>query len=382
MSKKREANWERNYLLLCQFIDEYGRLPSINETYCDRNIGSWYAQQKTKLKNTDYPKDHKEKLDVVIKQELELKNQKWEKNYQVLCQFIKEYGRPPSAKETYCDCKIGSWYVQQKTNLKKTNYPKEHKEKLDAVVKQELEYKNDEWEKSYQLLCQFIEEYGRLPIAKEQYDGKNIATWYHYQKQNLNMVNYPKEHRTKIEQLSTCPTTADYQWEQQYQMLEKFVEAFGRLPMEGEVYENVLIGRWYQYHRHKSKDIDYPEWRRKKIEEINTHPTIADTKWGQCYQLLENFIKAYGRLPMAEEIYEGVYIGYWYNRQKHQCKRSNYPKERREKIEAMAYYPTVYDLNWEKHFCVLQKFIEEYGRLPKAKDIYENEQIGRWYQRQ
>ena len=235
----------------------------------------------------------------------------WEENYQMLWCFIEENGRMPSRKETYCNHNIGSWYAQQKTKSKNTDYPKEYKEKLDAVVKVELEYKNQKWEKDYQLLCQFIEEYGRLPMCVEEYKGENIGKWFQYQKQKMNMLSYPEEYRTKIEQLSL--TIADIYWEEQYQMLEKFIETHGHLPKDDEKYEKVRVGRWYEYQRRHSMDINYPEWRREKIEKLNIYPTVEDICWEKHFCVLQKFIEAYGRLPLANETYENEKIGRWYH---------------------------------------------------------------------
>ena len=76
LNKQREEAWERNYRLLCQFIEAYERLPKVRECYKGKAIGSWYAQQKTKLKNTEYPAEYKDRLATVVKEELEYKNYK------------------------------------------------------------------------------------------------------------------------------------------------------------------------------------------------------------------------------------------------------------------------------------------------------------------
>ena len=53
---------------MCAFVSEYGRLPHAKEQYQGVAIGQWYATQKSKVKNDDYPPERKSKIERIRRQ--------------------------------------------------------------------------------------------------------------------------------------------------------------------------------------------------------------------------------------------------------------------------------------------------------------------------
>ena len=99
-------------------------------TYCLRlNIGSWCVvqrQMKEKLTNV-----RKQKLEAISGWGWGKKFHKWEENYALLEDFVKEYDKIPHISELYKGIKIGRWCnAQRKIGDKLTDV---RKKQLEAI---------------------------------------------------------------------------------------------------------------------------------------------------------------------------------------------------------------------------------------------------------
>ena len=130
-------------------------------------------------------------------------DEKWEQTFLLLQDFVKEHGRFPTARESYQGVNIGRWYVYQRNKMQSSTLPPEQQEKLDALKQGDFTSPplQSQWDKTYQLLEEFVAEYHRLPKARESYRGVSIGRWYIYQKQQALSPAYPTQKLEKLEKL-------------------------------------------------------------------------------------------------------------------------------------------------------------------------------------
>ena len=266
-SNTHDSHWEQNFQKLMHFLDEYDRFPIDNEVYQGVNIGKWCSNQKLHSKRSDYPKDRMLKLTrigffdttrVAI----------WEQHYGTLQRFVEEYDRLPTRNESYEGFRIGSWCSEQKRQAANGNYSAYKAERLTAIGLLNQGSNILSWEQSFALLEAFLEEFGRFPAAKEQYQGYNLGNWCDAQKFLARNTEYDKDRMQKLTEIGIFSTTQDAKWEQHFALLEAFVAEYGRLPKQKELYHGEQIGVWCAMQKQRCKKPNYPAERIRKLTEI------------------------------------------------------------------------------------------------------------------
>lgn len=255
------------------------------------------------------------------------------------------------------------------------------------------------WEDLYHLLEQFVSEYYRLPKRKEVYHNIQLGDWCSNQKRRV-LQSGDTARIQKLQAIGLFDEDAGYlqhQWERQYRLLETFIAEKQRMPQVTEVYQGVNLGAWYSAQKGLLHSDTYPVERRAKIEALGITPATAQDDWEQHYQELQSFMAEYHRMPKQKEEYRGFKLGLWCTRQRQRAKLECYSAARRKKLEQIGllqsensdesvnesmqcdYAGSYRDSIWDARYQLLCAFIAEHGRLPHAKEQYQDTAIGQWY---
>lgn len=241
------------------------------------------------------------------------------------------------------------------------------------------------WSQNYNILDSFQENYDRTPTTKEVYMGVKIGAWAReqrseYSKSNLSVV--------RINLLEKIPgwrwnLRGEDAWNENYDCFDEFVKSNGRLPFKNEVKSSTGtdLGEWgvVQRRRFKNNFLSVRE-----IDLLNQIPGWHfGTKWDMMYELLFQFMSEYDRKPRLTEEFKNEKIGQWMGGQ---IKRHKENKLSKDKIELFEIIPgwtwKSNDASWDHKFTLTKKFTIQYNRLPKDKEIFENERIGTWVRNQ
>ena len=63
-------------------------------------------------------------------------------------------------------------------------------------------------------------------------------------------------------------------------------------------------------------------------------------------------------------------------------RRGTIIQERKEMLNKIGFIWDVSTELWEKKFQIFSRFFQEYGRVPKRKEMYEDANTGDWFTRQ
>ncbi len=190
----KDIQWEKNLKLFKEYFNEYGKYPASKESYKGVNLGSWIDSIRYSYNNGN--KIHPIKLTESRMKQLEEINFEftdWEINFKILKEFKEEYGRFPNYNETYKGFNIGDYVSNLRNRYTDDNrsIKKELVEALEEIGFNLLfDIRKATWDKNFQILKDFKEEYGRLPHNNEKYKGVNIGKW---------LMNHKKYNRTNPE---------------------------------------------------------------------------------------------------------------------------------------------------------------------------------------
>lgn len=353
--------WDYYYSLVLEHINEFGRLPYYHEEYKGVKIGQWLSTR------ISFDKNNPERMELL--QRIGAFD-RWDYHYNLVLDYIKEFDKLPTRKTTYHGCAIGTWLQRQRDAFYKEAptdiLSKEQREKIEKLSL----FKTD-WDAKFALCQKFYKEFGRPPAYAEIYHGVKIGRWVSYTKNCLDPVKEPE----KIEKLCQIGVKFDENrthyskaWDENFELVKAFQEEFGRLPHQSETYQGVNIGAWLINHAQKDRGDSE---RFEKLGSIGVYD-----KWQQNYTLVLHYMKTYGKLPSADEVYQGFGIGNWLRRQQKALQQDNVLSlEQEKKILELGELPLT---KWDIKYELLKTFKEEIGRLPTEQEDFGGEHIGKW----
>jgi superfamily II DNA or RNA helicase len=332
-------NWDDNYNLLVDYINENWALPIAKEIYNDVNIGNWVSMQRDNYKQNKLSNEQIEKLESLLDWSWNPHNDAWNDNYNLLKDFIEINNHLPKTDEIYKDIKIGSWLHIQRQNIKQCKLSQDRAELIKSVKYFTMCERDDTWNSTFNLLNEYVDLYNKLPKHNEIYKNINIGDWITTQRVKYKNNKLSQDRIKKIESLEDWIWFTDYDniWNTNYNSLKKYVETYNKIPVQKCVYNNIKIGIWVFKQKQKYKKNNLSNEQVQKLESLNNWVWNIDfdSIWNDKFNLLKEYIGLYNKIPKQIEIYEGIKIGNWINDQKNIYKKGTLPQDRIELLESL-----------------------------------------------
>jgi superfamily II DNA or RNA helicase len=325
----------------------------------------------------------------------------WEYKYALLQAYVTEYHKTPAATVDYKGIHLGSWcnvQRQVKKGAMSGIMSDDRIQKLEAIVGWVWETDMDEkWEHRYSLLQAYVSEFGQIPSGRTTYRGAGIGAWCNTQR------TAKREHKApitdeRIQKLESIPgwfwdIDIIGVWESKYKLLQTYIDEHGKHPTQSTVYRDVRIGSWCTKQRQdrKAGKSTLTKLQMGKLEMLPgwVWETNLDEKWVQSYSLLCEYVEETDKIPTAVvKDYKGMNLGQWCKVQRTTKRGGRMPQERIQKLEAISGWlwhtslADKWDQEWESCYALLQDYIENTHKMPKAQTIYKGENLGAWCTRQ
>ena len=205
----REEKWLKNYELLKQFKERYGRLPKNKDVYKGINIGNW-CNYNISLFRLGKLSNEKIQMLKEVGFRFQTKEEKlyaiWIHHYELLKEFLEIFNRYPKSREKYKDIAIRSW-MEKNQQLYKNG--KLSKDKINLLQKLPIPFpfitiqNRDIWNENYEAVKEYVKVHGELPKNIKIYKGKQVAKWCHVQRHKAKNMKLSKEQRKKLLKLDS-----------------------------------------------------------------------------------------------------------------------------------------------------------------------------------
>ena len=242
-----------NYSYIIPYMNNYSTETSGNPFYDDYMKASSIGEYKGKNINFNIFTQAIQYNDLIRELEEKLyfdSNEKWNYKFELLKEFITEFGRLPAHKEIYKNIKLGKWLNRQKQIFNKKMLSKERKQLLESIGFEFVDIYDEKWNYKFDFLKEFVNEFNRFPKDDESYKNIRLGTWLTNQKQYFYKEKLSKE---KIELLESIDfefvDTKENQWNYKFELLKEFKNEFNRLPKNKESYKNIKLGIWLTYQK-------------------------------------------------------------------------------------------------------------------------------------
>lgn len=108
--------------------------------------------------------------------------EKWDMNFELVKEYLDEFGRFPNSNESFKNTNIGQWLFVQGYLYRKGILKKQYKiDKLKSInfpfnLRAQITVdRNTKWEYHVKLFLEFNDKYGRFPCTNDTYKGYNIG---------------------------------------------------------------------------------------------------------------------------------------------------------------------------------------------------------------
>lgn len=218
----------------------------------------------------------------------------WLYNYGRLKEFVEKYNRLPEIGE--CEASLYKWLdnLIRGYNL----LPQNKKKLLSEINFTVLLRAEPDWEYMYNRVKKFIILRNRFPDREQ--DRNNLVKWMREQRILYRTNKLDDKRIDLLNQLGDWYREPIYEkWKEYYDMLMKFVEEKGRLPVTKD---NGPLVSWIQ---HQQKKYNKGKLSEDRLEQLNTLNTVLidmhDYIWEEKYPELLRFIEINNRLPIKED---------------------------------------------------------------------------------
>jgi len=259
-------SWEQWKQLLFDFCTQNECVPKSNTVYQTKSLGTWYNDQKKKVKTVDSEVYKKLAENEYIKDNLnEFLNpgNGWRK---LLFKYCDENEHAPHNNTVYENKNLGCWYQNKKRSIKSVNDELYKKLSENKYVKESLnEFLNPgtnsvKWNETKQLLFAYCDENKCTPPQYTIYQGVNIDNWFQGQKKRIKSINdelYKKlAENTYVKESIDNRLNPHAKMEKWKQLLFQYCNENKWTPSQTTIFQGMKLGYWYQDQKCKIKSID------------------------------------------------------------------------------------------------------------------------------
>lgn len=323
-------------------------------------------------------------------------SQRWQIHYTLLAEYVGKFNTLPLKTTVYDGFNIGNW-----CRMQKQRHRCDH---LNAKMITALENihgwvwsrspESDSWDTNYNVLQQYIENFNKIPVFQEVYNGTQIGRWCFYQRQNyLNggTLLKNKDRVAKLEAITEWwwterPVQKRTPWDVSFTLFQSCVAKHGKIPSR---LEDNGMNMWAKYQRQTFHKGTLALDKQNKLESVKGWYWDV-SHWQQGFDNLETFVIMFGRIPTATEKDENGYnIGSWCTSQRSNNRDGKWSDDddRKKKLESLELWTwgtakKTTRSTWDDNYAFLQEFTNLYKRLPKQTESYKDNKLGSWITQQ
>ena len=200
----------------------------------------------------------------------------WQEKYEIAKQYYEEHGNlyVPEEDRYYGGFDFKSWVNKQKQMKHLINPSKRMRKRMKQMTQLGINFNTKEWDKVYNVLKRFHEEYGHINVAySRKYRGVNIGYWVMRQRKLVQKERLTSEDKRRISLLNDIDMIWQYdrhncinsKWMQEYDTVKDWLNLYynGKCPSKipNRKFRDINVRKWilsqdkYKY-RNSSNVID------------------------------------------------------------------------------------------------------------------------------
>ena len=321
----REDEWNDAYRKLISFAEEKGH---VRPRSSDPIVGAWVSNQRLRFKQNQLRHDRILLLERLPSWTWEWDGleERWQEKYSLLLEFIAETGHS-QPKQTHKS--LGTWIDTQRQFFKKSLLSEDRIALLERLPEWSWEPKEDDWEKKYQELTEFVHANGHAR-PPNIHPGLGIWVTNHRQYFKNNVLSIEKAKLLESLDGWTWDAKAD-EWMQRFNELKKYSHIHGHArPPSNEP----SIGQWVVTVRSRYKKGSLSQYKIENLESLDGWTWDANEfAWEQKYNELQEFVEQHGH---ARPKYTEGSLGKWVTKQRYKESVGDLSEDKVRRLESLS----------------------------------------------
>ncbi|HEY1840169.1 MAG TPA: Helicase associated domain protein, partial [Mycobacterium sp.] len=321
---RHDSRWEAGFQHLLEYEDENGHaLISSLEVFKGYPLGAWVAIQRRDGRSGKLSEERRDRLDSVSGWVWGLEDERWEKYFRLLQEYIAVHGNPHVTQTYTTDdgVRLGAWVNAQRARYNQKRLEPDRAERLAKLPDWVWKASEAKWDQGFQHLRNFAEAHGNVgvPIGYE-IDGFKLRDWL-----TNNRAKFAKLTPDRQRRLKSLPGWDEYsqdvKWEAGFQRMLDYVSEHGDAKVERPyvVDDGYPLGSWVGTQRQQFKIGILAPGRAKRLAKLpgwRWEPRAG--KWEEGFDHLVAYMKRNaGEFPPGDYVDDDDYrLGAWVHMQR------------------------------------------------------------------
>ena len=361
--RKLIHTWFQRYQSLKCFYSKYRELPSNKRTGKAEfkfDLYDWLNRQRKHYRSN---KLKKRQIDLLGEVELEWQLNEVEKSFYSKLKYLKSFY---SKHKSYPDS--DSWLIDNRMTFRRGKLPDWKIKEFEKLPDWQWEPREVKFDKSFQIVREFLKKHKRAPRIGESWKGINISSWI-ISARNRYKPDGIHPNEDKAELLESLPYFSwDRQaedWQKNYEILKIFISKYNRYPIPKETFRNCNIGSWIGTQRARFKKGTILE------EEVDLLKSLPNWSWSPFDDIWNEKYQTYLSEEKSKFSEESIK---WARKQRARFKAGKLESHRITLLENLpdwTWFP--HEDQWQKNYCNLLKYVQRKRHFPSSKS-----KLGTW----
>eukprot|EP00592_Proboscia_alata_P014320 CAMPEP_0194392996 /NCGR_PEP_ID=MMETSP0174-20130528/123050_1 /TAXON_ID=216777 /ORGANISM="Proboscia alata, Strain PI-D3" /LENGTH=370 /DNA_ID=CAMNT_0039188627 /DNA_START=594 /DNA_END=1704 /DNA_ORIENTATION=+ len=321
--------------------------------------------------------------------------------------FVQEFGHARVPGKFPQNPSLGGWVFNQRKSYKghlkgdpSSSMTADRIRRLNKVGFEWECYKNQSWERSYEEIVNFVQEFGHTKVPQKFPQNPSLGGWVFNQRKSYkgHLKGDPSSSMTadRIRRLNKVgfewECYKNQSWERSYDEIVNFVQEFGHTKVPQKFPQNPSLGGWVfnqrkSYKGHLKGFVNIDENRIQLLKNVNAEPEGRRLQpWERRYEELLSFVKGFGHAKVPQKFPQNPSLGTWVFNQRQSYKRylkgdssSKMTADRILRLNKVCFeWECRHRQPWERSYEELVSFVQEFGHARVSRKIPQNPSLGAW----
>jgi superfamily II DNA or RNA helicase len=312
-----------------KYVLEFGNalVPLKYQSATGFSLGSVVSRIRQDARKGNLDQDLREFVEALPGWVWHTKKDKWDGQFELLQEFLKEMERYPKKGEKYKAVNLGNWVTVQRRFLVDGMLSEDRKLRLDTLPDWSWDTKQ-QWDKGFRELRLFLDaNEGMKPKDRDKSpSGFSVGAWIFQQRKNWSKLSPEQQDKlSRFEWFETTIESKEEKWNKNFRALQTFILESGRLPKYRSKEEisssEQRLGLWLT-----RQTAEFTSLEKQRQDLLLSLPGYSEPKsdeevWLKRLAEVVLEIHASGKIPPLRINGKGDPNGGWIRRQKKQLDR-------------------------------------------------------------
>ncbi len=387
---RSKSSWEEVFTMLKEYKDKHGNCNVPQEWGENKQLAVWASTQRQGYKSNKLSEDRIKRLEE-IGFEWDPFGSFWEEMFDTLKEYKENHGDCNVPYEWPENEQLGRWVGTQRRNCRKGLLSEDRIKRLEDIGF-EWDPSESYWEKIFDALKEYKEEYGNCNVPKRWPKNKQLATWVSNQRVSYRKGILSEDRIRRLEDIGVELTynrkeKEEERWGEMLEALKEYKEEHGNCDVPSLCTENKQLGVWVGRQRAKYQRGILSSDRIKRLEDMGflwpSREELDEKRWEEMLDVLKEYKEEFGNCNVPYGWPKNKQLGSWLANQRTNYKNGTLSEDRIRRLEDIGFELTYNRKEKEEERLavmleVLKEYKEEYGNCNVPQRWPKNKPLASW----